>query len=162
MLLPARSCERAAELVLGVMGLGAGDSLGLRREVSTESAKLTVPCTVLNTPIDHSFCLDQFAGVCCRSAAFGKGGRGRGGGSEARTRLRRGCSNFPRPTLCSPDGLRASQPFFRRQLEFQPCALAQGVFSRQEGGKSNPKPLLPPVQQPSCQSLLRCPSWVSI
>lgn len=33
---------------------------------------------MLNTPIDQCFRLDQFAGVRCRSAAFGKGGRGRG------------------------------------------------------------------------------------
>lgn len=48
-----------------------------------------------------------------------------------RTRLRRRCSNFPRPTLCSP-----AQPFCGRQAELQPRTLAQGVFLRQEGGRA--------------------------
>lgn len=53
-----------------------------------------------------------------------------------RTRLRRRCSNFPRPTLCSSAGLRASQPFCGRQAELRPHTLAQGVFSRQVGGRA--------------------------
>lgn len=79
-----------------------------------------------------------------------------------RVRLRQRCSNFPRPTLCSPAGLRASQPFCGRQAELQPSVLAQGVFSRQGGGRAIQKASSLPSRSLLAKASLDAQNWVSI
>lgn len=103
---------------------------------------------MLNTPIDQSFRLDQFAGVRCRSAAFGKGGRG----GEKTPMLRMlGKSPSQICVLLGATSCPAGLQHTLLGLLDAGWAAASHVGSRdvfEEGGwKSNPESLLSPDQQ---------------
>lgn len=83
-----------------------------------------------------------------------EGGNGRGGGREPRTRLRRRCSNFPRPTLPCPAGLRALHPSEGDRVSSGLGPWLRGCFQGRRVEEQS-KNLLSPAQLPSCQSLLR-------